>query len=285
VARSDLESSALAARGGFAADRPAFAFAAGYQAALRHLMPSLSSDAMAALCVTESTGARPRDLRTTLEASGDGFTLSGQKTYVTLGHAANLLIVAAICGERPDGAPRLSLAQVSVPRPGVTLTSRPPLPFVPELGHVQVDFEAAAIGADEVLPGDGYDDFVKPFRTIEDLHVNVAMTAWVLRVARLSGWPRESIEDLVGLITTGVQLARVNPKSATVHLALAAHLRHIHAVLERNAEHWSLVDPVTRSRWLRDRPLLGLAKKTQAARTAAAWMKLDVPTPAGQTPH
>ena len=51
---------------GFAADRVAWAFAGGYQAALRALSPALPNDALAALCVTEETGNRPSDIQTTI---------------------------------------------------------------------------------------------------------------------------------------------------------------------------------------------------------------------------
>src|SRR4051794_29963976 len=58
--------------GGADADRAAYAFAAGYQAALRALVPSLPRDAMASLCATEQGGAHPKNIRTTLAARADG---------------------------------------------------------------------------------------------------------------------------------------------------------------------------------------------------------------------
>ena len=50
--------------GGFDADRVGWAFASGYQAALRALLPELPADAVAAFCVTEESGNRPRDIHT-----------------------------------------------------------------------------------------------------------------------------------------------------------------------------------------------------------------------------
>lgn len=47
---------AQALLGGFDADRVGRAFAAGYQAALRALLPGLPSGAVTALCVTEEAG-------------------------------------------------------------------------------------------------------------------------------------------------------------------------------------------------------------------------------------
>src|SRR5205814_202856 len=45
--------------GGFAADRLGYAFAAGYEAALRALVPDLPRDTVASLCITERGGAHP----------------------------------------------------------------------------------------------------------------------------------------------------------------------------------------------------------------------------------
>ncbi len=65
---------ALALLGGFAADRVGWAFAAGYQSALRTLVPSLPVQALAAFCVTEEGGNRPRDIRTLITpGAGGGF--------------------------------------------------------------------------------------------------------------------------------------------------------------------------------------------------------------------
>jgi hypothetical protein len=42
--------------GGFAADRPTWAFAAGYQAALQRLLPVADPARIAAICITERGG-------------------------------------------------------------------------------------------------------------------------------------------------------------------------------------------------------------------------------------
>ena len=58
--------------GGFAADRLGYAFASGYQAALRALVPDLPPDRVASLCVTERGGASPRAITTLLTARAEG---------------------------------------------------------------------------------------------------------------------------------------------------------------------------------------------------------------------
>src|ERR1700710_1780230 len=51
--------------GGFAADRPAWAFASGYHEALQRLVPALGG-ARAALCASEDAGAHPGAIKTAL---------------------------------------------------------------------------------------------------------------------------------------------------------------------------------------------------------------------------
>ena len=88
---------AQALRGGFAADRVGWAFAAGYQSALRTLVPSLPVQALAAFCVTEEGGNRPRDIRTLITpGAGGGFTVSGAKRWTTLGPQGTLLLVTGL---------------------------------------------------------------------------------------------------------------------------------------------------------------------------------------------
>ncbi len=43
------------------------------------------------------------------------------------------------------------------------------------------------VADDELLPGDGYDDLLKPFRTIEDTHVLAAAVGWDLAHSLLCG--------------------------------------------------------------------------------------------------
>ena len=96
---------ALAMRGGFAADRVGWAFAAGYQSALRTLVPSLPVQALAAFCVTEEGGNRPRDIRTLITpGAGGGLLVSGSKRWTTLGPQGTMLLVTGRhAGKLPAG--------------------------------------------------------------------------------------------------------------------------------------------------------------------------------------
>src|SRR5690606_36403573 len=81
--------------GGLAADRLGWALASGYQAALRAMIPELPREVPVAFCISEADGNSPKAIRSSLVADGDGFRLSGEKRWSTLGPAAGLLLVAA----------------------------------------------------------------------------------------------------------------------------------------------------------------------------------------------
>ena len=119
-----------AVRSGFASDRLGFAFAGGYQAALRALVPELDADAMTCLSATEDGGAHPRAIRTLLVRSGSGFHLSGSKRWSTLASLARNALVVASIGEEA-GQNRLRVVRVALDSPGVRLEAMPEPSFVP----------------------------------------------------------------------------------------------------------------------------------------------------------
>ncbi|MSP60469.1 MAG: acyl-CoA dehydrogenase family protein [Myxococcales bacterium] len=262
--------------GGYTADRVGYAFASGYAAALRCLVPDLPSGEPAALCITEEGGGHPRAIHTALRLDADGGGhITGRKRWATLGPRARRLLVAVSLGQRDDGRNRIRLVSVDAAAPGVTLTTMPETPFAPEIPHAEVTFEDVAVAAGDLLPGDGYERYIKPFRTIEDLHVHGALCAWLLGVARGAGWPREIQEPLCGLLAGIRALALDDPLAPEVHLALGGLLRLAARLIEESAPHWTLVDGETRRRWERDRTLLGIAGRARAERLEAAWRAID----------
>src|SRR5690606_25521511 len=94
--------------GGLYADRLGFAFAAGYHAALRSLVPDVATDSVVALRATEESGVHPRKLGTTLTPDGDGLSLSGHKRWSTLSPLADELLVLAVLGADGGGTRRLA---------------------------------------------------------------------------------------------------------------------------------------------------------------------------------
>ncbi|HEX3343148.1 MAG TPA: acyl-CoA dehydrogenase family protein, partial [Polyangiaceae bacterium] len=179
-----------ASLGGLAAAGVGWAFACGYEAALARLDPGSARDgALTALCATEDGGGHPRAIRTTLTPAGAGqYVLAGRKTWVTLGAAADVLLVVATVGLDGQGRNQLRVARVPSRRAGVRLESGAPTPFAPEIGHARAVFDGVTVGEAELLPGDGYTTVLKPFRTIEDAHVLAAVLGWGIGVGRRSAW-------------------------------------------------------------------------------------------------
>jgi len=264
-----------AALAGFLANGVGWAFAGGYQAALSRLDPAGGrSGSLAALCATEEGGGHPRAIRTSLTPRpGGGWTLEGRKRFVTLGADAERLLVVASTGQDAGGRNVLRVCRLSANRPGVALEPAGLLPFTPEIGHAAVTFSGVAIADDELLAGDGYDDALKPFRTIEDIHVMAALLGWGIGVGRKSGWPREWTEDAFAVV---LLLRALNAEPALrpeTHLALAGAIASARRLLDGGA--WAQVEDSVRERWERDRPLLDIASSVRKARTEAAWRMVE----------
>lgn len=256
-----------AAFGGFSSDRLGFAFVAGYRAALQRLVPSLGGR-RACLCATEEGGAHPRAIKATL---ADG-RLRGTKTFATLAsHAEELLVVVSV-GER-EGRNELRVARIPRSRAGVVVEEKAPWPVAPEIPHAIVRFEDVAVAEGDLLEGDGYARYLKPFRTIEDIHVMASTAGYLFSVGRIAGWERAALEALAASIASLRAIAAFDPSQRGTHLALAGTI----AAVERAVAtlDFSKAPSETRERWERDAPLLQVAGKARAARRDAAWRSLD----------
>jgi acyl-CoA dehydrogenase len=250
---------------GFRADRMAFAFAAGYHAALRHLVPSLPRDHRAALSATEQGGAHPRAIATRLS---DG-RLSGDKRWTTLGDVARTFLVVASTGLDAAGKNRLVIVRVDRDRTGLSVMPMAETPFAPEVRHVELALRDVLVSREDVLPGDGYEDFLKPFRTIEDLFVHGALLGYVLGIARRHGFEHAFAEEVIAAIVTTRALAAVDPRALETHLALAGVLRGVERLVTAEDDRLAAVDP----RWSRDRALLTVASRARELRREAAWRR------------
>ncbi|WP_224247813.1 acyl-CoA dehydrogenase family protein [Hyalangium gracile] len=265
----------LALAGGFMADRMGFAFASGYHAALRCLFPRMRPDHRGALCATEAGGAHPSAIQTRLSGGEGGpLRLSGAKNFVTLGTAAETLFVVASEGQDEQGRNRLRVVMIDSRREGVHLNELPPTPFVPEVPHAELELRDVAVSPEEVLPGDGYTRYLKPFRTTEDCHVHAALLGWLLQVGRRSGWPERVQDEALALAVTMRGLAQAEPSSPAVHVALGGALELCQRLVSGLEEWWPKVDAETRERWERDRYLLGVAGKARAKRREVARQRL-----------
>ncbi len=244
---------------GSTSDRLGYAFLGGYTAAITVLDPTITG--LGALCATESAGGHPRAILTTLENG----RLTGTKHFVSGGHLATDLLVVAKTGEK-NGRPELKVARIAANRPGVKIDEGAALDFVPEIPHGAVTFESAPV--DDVLEGDGYERYLKPFRTHEDLHVFGAVIACLLTNCRTQ-FPQPLTEQFLSLLASIQTLGREDASSPAVHLALAGVLTTATALID--SIDLTLLEPGFRDRLYRDRPLLRLAGRVREQRRVKAW--------------
>jgi hypothetical protein len=263
-----------AVAGGRVADRVGFAFASGYEAAIHALVPALPADAIAGFSVTEERGNHPRAIEARLEPGEGGHLLSGKKRWSTMGPLSDVLVVVASTGtviaERPE------LRAVLVPRGarGLVVTEMAKTGFVPEVPHAELVLDRVPIAATALLPGDGYADYVKPFRTVEDVHVNAAVLGYLLSVAFRNGWPDTLIERLAATVAGARTVASLDPKKAETHVALAGLLEEMARIVDAAEPSWSLVGDTERDRWYRDRVLTQVASKARQQRRERAFADL-----------
>ena len=265
--------------GGCVADRVGYAFAGGYDSALRALVPAgvLPANRVAALCATETGGGRPRNIATRLE----GGRVSGDKSFVTLGTSADLFfVVASIATEeqRATGRSALKLVRVARGSDGVTIEPLPPTPFAPEIAHARVTLRGVEVDDEDMLPGDGYDAYLKPFRTIEDIHVLGAMVGYLVGVARRYEWPRAFVARLLAVASALRALGAASPSSLETHVGLAGAFELVRALLRESDEsdaHWATAHADERARWERDRAILTVADTARTLRLEAAWRRID----------
>lgn len=256
--------------GGACADRLGFAFAAGYGEALRALVPELTG--IAALCITEQGGNHPRAIATTLrEVAPGSFELAGRKKWATAGPLASTLLVAASTGIDGAGRNRVKLVRVAADAPGVRMTALT-TQFVPEIPHAEIELDRVAVRAGDLLPGDGYTEYIKPFRTVEDIHVHAALLGYLIGVARRHALPRDLLEQLIALAVATRGLAAADRAAPELHVALAGTLALVAPVIARLEQMWASGDE--QQRWQRDRALLSVAGAARAARLEAGWTAL-----------
>lgn len=270
-----------AIEGGWHADRLGFAFIAGYRAASAIMfgawLPPRTSTAsrlpLVAFAASEGQGgAHPRSIQTKLSPQ---LTLTGAKSFITGGNGADLLAVVAL-DERQSGArrdpPNLCVALVDPRAQGLSISPATPLAIVPEIPHAQAVMDGAAVL--RVLPGDGYERFLKPFRFVEDSAVNLALASHLTRVCAEHELQLPELGDRLSLaahffasVLRADEACWRDPAHHVLFGSAAGVLREAVSAVEAS---WALRGGEAWQRWTRDRALLQVAGKARAARLAKA---------------
>jgi acyl-CoA dehydrogenase len=260
---------------GALADRLGHAFAAGYQAALTSLFGAhLAAGELSSLCATEEGGAHPKALATTLEPRGDSFVVNGTKTWGTMAPLAGVLFVVAVAGADEGGRRALRLVRVPVGAAGLSIEARPPTPMAPEVAHAIVRLEGVVVPAGAVLEGDGFERYLKPFRTVEDVHVIAAAVGYLAASGARRGWPESLRESLCGLALSLRSLAVLDPSAVETHVALAGAVSFARRLFDECSSAWQTAPDDEAARWERDQFLLVIADKVRQKRRESAWQRV-----------
>jgi acyl-CoA dehydrogenase len=162
----------------------------------RYLIPAIAGDRRDCFAVTEErAGSDPSLIETVATRTGDGtdgFRISGEKWFVTVGDVADFMIVQALVG---DGrAPTLFL--VDKDSPGVTVKRTPAYMHTFVFEHPEFIFDEVAVGPEQVLGdiGGGY-ELTREWFVEERLMIAARATGAAERALTLAtAWASERVQ-------------------------------------------------------------------------------------------
>ena len=258
--------------GGFLSERLAFTFLSGYRAALQEMVPELSADRQPAFCVTEEGGNRPRNIQSKLtpvsdrEGESKQWVLTGSKTFITAAEEADSVFVAASAGVSGDGRNAIKLVYLDMNSSGIKVHPMNPIPFIPEVTHGSVVFDNVIVAEDQILKGDGYSDYVKPFRYLEEIHVFSAVLGMLVGVSRRWNWPEEITEKLIAMIVTASVLAPTDPQSIEAHIAFGGFHNQLSQLIQELEDYLAKTPKAFFQAWKRDQQVFLIAHAARKKR-------------------
>jgi alkylation response protein AidB-like acyl-CoA dehydrogenase len=114
----------------------------------RFLPGVVAGTTIAALAIDEGARHRPERIALKAERAGNGFRLTGEKTFVAHGHVADVIVVAARTSGRPDDAEGVTLFLVERGAKGLGAT---PARLADANLAARVRFEGVELDADAVI--------------------------------------------------------------------------------------------------------------------------------------
>ncbi|MGK0291537.1 MAG: acyl-CoA dehydrogenase [bacterium] len=268
--------------GGVLSQQIAFAFASGFQSGLHHLVPSLPENKIVSFGISEEQGGHPKLMKTSLhpiaqenqrEGGAIQWELSGQKKWLTLSQESDIILVAATMGRNQENQNNIRVVFVNQNDEGVKLESMESIALVPEISHGRLYLDNVTINQNQFLPNDGYQCYVKPFRTVEDSFVNIAILGYLLRIAYLYSWPQETKTEIINLIINLRTIAIEDPLAPEIHIALEGFFTLQKSFFDKLTPLWNHVDESIYQSWKRDIKLLNIASFVRSKRLESAWEK------------
>ncbi len=252
------------------ADRVAWAFICGYQGAIQATFQT-AVGTLGAFGANEAQ-RKITEVESSLDQQGGQLLLVGSKSWVLAG--IDDLTVFVLCRYKngPAKGPG-SLCIVKVPIRSVGVESGPPRAqtVVPELPHSGLQFQSAPVAAADVLPGDGYADYAKPFRLREDDFVTGSVLAYLIGESETGGWSTAWTQRAMAAVALQEVCSRRDPRPADSIILVAGALSFAGEVVRDADEQWGPRQAVARERWLRDKPILSLGKDARRRRALQSW--------------
>ena len=256
--------------GGFTCQQFSFAFLAGYQAALEIMFPSIATNQLKALCISEAKGNHPKTIETTLVDN----RISGVKTYITAGSDVEHLLVLCKTSQRVNDRPLLKM--VHIPRDANNVKiSNFELPFMPEIKHGKLVLNDTKIEPNQILEGDGFSRYTKPFRTLEDICVGAAYQSMFLRQSIENQWKEELRDKLLLNIFTLKSLLNFPPSHQETILLLAATEQNFERLVPEIESHLANhANASLQTDWETNKRVIFMSKKLKELRLTKARNKI-----------
>lgn len=177
-------------------------------------------------------------------------------------------------GKTQEGRNQIRIVRVPRDAHGLSVSPMIQVPFIPEISHDEVSFDNVRVPTEALLPGDGYTDHLRPFRTAEDVFVSAALMGYLFRIAHELGWPHAIFELLTCHVASLHAIVGEDLTAPETHVALGGLFAQQRLVLGQVDKLWQDADPTSRDSWNRDKVILEVAGKVRAARLDTAWKRL-----------
>lgn len=127
----------------------------GTDAQRKEYLPRLAGGEIASFCLTEAeAGSDPAGMKTRAVRNGTGWTITGQKRYITNAALSRLLIVFARTDKHATGNRGISCFIVDTDAPGVTIGPKDKKMGQAGVWTSEVFFDDVRVTADRLLGGD-----------------------------------------------------------------------------------------------------------------------------------
>lgn len=247
---------AMAIMGGLHADRLAWVFVSGYQAAMTHCFPELPLHGWAALAGSEDRHDPIGHPGVRMTPEEDGWRVNGFKSWVAQSaNLEHLIITARAPGE--DDKPRHAIL-LDANATGITLSHRDQPGYIVEMSQGFAEL-------DNVLVPDGGrlgDDRLRPFTRAEPAFIMLAGAALLWTHARADdGRLRDGLRSLIHGLATVAEDPLSHPKD------LARMDVMLQQILKNESQHTEITSIPG---WKTDKQLLSLYSPVLQRRAARA---------------